>query len=56
VVISDVDLQHLRRCSELAGIALKAGHGPFGAMLVGADGQALYEDHNRVTDHDRTFS
>jgi tRNA(Arg) A34 adenosine deaminase TadA len=55
VVVSDVDLQHLRRCSELAGIALKAGHGPFGAMLVGPDGQTLYEDHNRVTDDDQTL-
>jgi tRNA(Arg) A34 adenosine deaminase TadA len=55
VVSRDIDLQHLRRCSELAGIALKAGHGPFGAMLVGADGQTLYEDHNRVTDNDQTL-
>jgi tRNA(Arg) A34 adenosine deaminase TadA len=55
VVSRDVDLQHLRRCSELAGIALKAGHGPFGAVLVGANGQTLYEDHNRVTDEDQTL-
>ncbi|MGB9249690.1 MAG: nucleoside deaminase [Mycobacterium sp.] len=55
MVVSDVDLQHLRRCTELAGIALKAGHGPFGAMLVGADGQTLHEDHNRVTDDDQTL-
>ena len=55
MVFHDVDLQHLRRCSELANIALKAGHGPFGAVLVGADGQTLYEDHNRVTDEDQTL-
>jgi tRNA(Arg) A34 adenosine deaminase TadA len=55
VVSHDVDLQHLRRCSELAGIALKAGHGPFGAMLAGENGQTLYEDHNRVTDNDQTL-
>ncbi len=55
MVVHDVDLQHLRRCSELARIALKAGHGPFGAMLVGANGQTLYEDHNRVTDDDQTL-
>jgi tRNA(Arg) A34 adenosine deaminase TadA len=54
VVVSDVDLQHLRGCVELARIALKAGHGPFGAMLVGANGKALYQDHNRVTDDDQT--
>jgi tRNA(Arg) A34 adenosine deaminase TadA len=55
VVVSDVDLQQLRRCSQLASNALKAGHGPFGAMLVGANGQTLYEDHNRVTDDDQTL-
>jgi tRNA(Arg) A34 adenosine deaminase TadA len=55
VVVTDVDLQHLRRCSELACIALKAGHGPFGAVLVGANGQRLYEDHNRATDADQTL-
>jgi tRNA(Arg) A34 adenosine deaminase TadA len=54
VVVSDVDLQQLRRCVELARIALEAGHGPFGAMLVGAHGEALYQDHNRVTDDDQT--
>ena len=55
MVVSDVDLQQLRPCSQLASIALKAGHGPFGAMLVGANGQTLYEDHNRVTDDDQTL-
>jgi tRNA(Arg) A34 adenosine deaminase TadA len=55
VVSHDVDLQQLQRCVELARIALKAGHGPFGAMLVGANGQTLYEDHNRVTDDDQTL-
>jgi len=55
VVSHDVDLQHLRRCAQLADIALKAGHGPFGAVLVGANGQTLYEDHNRVTDEDQTL-
>jgi len=55
VVVNDVDLQHLRRCVELARTALKAGHGPFGAVLVGANGRTLYEDHNRVTDRDQTL-
>jgi tRNA(Arg) A34 adenosine deaminase TadA len=54
VVLSEVDLQRLRRCVELARIALDNGHGPFGALLVGANGQTLYEDHNRVTDDDQT--
>lgn len=55
MVVNDVDRQHLRRCLELARTALEAGHGPFGAVLVGADGRALYEDHNRVTDRDQTL-
>jgi tRNA(Arg) A34 adenosine deaminase TadA len=55
VVVSQVDLQHLRRCVELARTALENGHGPFGAVLVGAKGQTLYEDHNRVTDYDQTL-
>jgi len=55
VVVDDVDLQHLRRCVELARTALKAGHGPFGAVLVGAHGRTLHEDHNRVTDRDQTL-
>ena len=55
MVLSEVDLAHLRRCVELARIALDRGHGPFGAILVGADGQIIYEDHNRVTDDDHTL-
>jgi tRNA(Arg) A34 adenosine deaminase TadA len=55
VVVSQVDLQHLRRCVELARTALDNGHGPFGAILVGADGQTRCEDHNRVTDDDQTL-
>ena len=55
MVVSQVDLQHLRRCVELARTALENGHGPFGAVLVGAQGQTLYEDHNRVTDYDQTL-
>ncbi len=55
MVSHDVDLQHLRRCVELARTALEAGHGPFGAVLVSASGRKLYEDHNRVTDADQTL-
>jgi len=55
VVLSEVDLQHLRRCVELARSALDYGHGPFGALLVGANGETLYEDHNRVTEDDQTL-
>ena len=55
MVLSEVDLQHLRRCVEVARIALDNGHGPFGALLVAASGQTLHEDHNRVTDDDHTL-
>jgi tRNA(Arg) A34 adenosine deaminase TadA len=55
VVVSRVDLEHLRRCVELARTALEAGHGPFGAVLVGADGRTMHQDHNRVTDDDQTL-
>ena len=55
MVLSQVDLQRLHRCVELARTALDNGHGPFGAILIGANGQTLYEDHNRVTDDDQTL-
>ncbi len=55
MVLSEVDLQRLRRCVELAQTALDNGHGPFGALLVDAKGRTLYEDHNRVTDNDQTL-
>jgi tRNA(Arg) A34 adenosine deaminase TadA len=53
VVVSHIDLQRLRRCVELARTALNAGHGPFGAVLIGADDPILYGDHNHVTDNDQ---
>ncbi|MGH3960323.1 nucleoside deaminase [Mycobacterium sp.] len=52
--LNEVDLQHLRRCVELARIALDNGSSPFGSILIGADGQTLYEDRNRCTDDDLT--
>jgi tRNA(Arg) A34 adenosine deaminase TadA len=42
------ELQHLRRCVELATQALEAGDEPFGSVLVAADGTVLAEDRNRV--------
>ena len=55
MVVSQVDLERLRRCVALARTALDNGHGPFGAILIGANGKTLYEDHNRVTDDDQTL-
>lgn len=46
--MDDNDLRHLRRCVELAEVALEAGEEPFGSVLVGADGTVLAEDHNRI--------
>jgi tRNA(Arg) A34 adenosine deaminase TadA len=54
VALSEIDLERLYRCVELARIALDNGHHPFGAILVGANGLTLYEDHNRATDDDQT--
>jgi tRNA(Arg) A34 adenosine deaminase TadA len=55
VALSQADLQHLRRCVELAQTALDNGHGPFGSILIDAKGRSVYEDHNRVTDDDQTL-
>lgn len=54
MALSEVDLEHLRRCVELARIALDNGDAPFGSILVGADGRTLYEDRNRSGNGDLT--
>jgi tRNA(Arg) A34 adenosine deaminase TadA len=54
--LSETDLQHLRRCVELAGDAVAAGDYPFGSVLVAGDGTVLAEDRNReVSDGDATL-
>ena len=53
-MISDLDMRFLRRCIELAEIALEAGDEPFGSVLVSADGELLAEDHNRIAGGDHT--
>lgn len=52
--LSEVDLQHLRRCVELAREALDAGDEPFGSVLVDATGAVRFEGRNRVKDGDQT--
>ena len=47
-------LRHLRRCVELAHAAYDGGDEPFGSVLVDADGEVLFEDHNRTQDGDQT--
>ncbi|MER6185097.1 nucleoside deaminase [Streptomyces sp. NPDC001652] len=54
MVVKDAELPYLRRCVELAAEALQAGDEPFGSVLVGANGEVLAEDHNRVASGDRT--
>ncbi len=53
-MISDLDMKYLRRCVELAKIALEKGDEPFGSVLVSADGEVLAEDHNHVASGDHT--
>lgn len=52
--ISEVDLDHLRRCVALARTALEAGDEPFGSVLVSGAGEVLFEDHNHVVAGDPT--
>ena len=47
-MINDLDLKYLRRCVELAKVALEKGDEPFGSVLVSANGHILFEDHNHV--------
>ncbi|WP_167101207.1 nucleoside deaminase [Mycobacterium sp. DL592] len=54
MALSDSDTRWLGRCVELARAALDAGDEPFGSVLVGADGLALFEDHNHVAGGDAT--
>ena len=52
--LTDTDLRHLRRCVELAHAAYDDGDEPFGSVLVGVDGEVLFEDHNRTQGGDET--
>ena len=54
MALSDEDIKRLARCVELARKALESGDDPFGSILVDADGNTLFEDHNRVKDGDAT--
>jgi tRNA(Arg) A34 adenosine deaminase TadA len=52
--VDDTDLQHLRRCLELARGAREGGNEPFGSLLVGADGDVLIELMNTAGSGDVT--
>jgi Cytosine/adenosine deaminases len=47
MAISENDLVHLRRAVELAREAADSGDGPFGSVLVDADGVERFADRNR---------
>lgn len=53
-MISEKDFAYLRRCVELAKTALEKGDEPFGSVLVSADDDVLFEDHNHVAGGDQT--
>ncbi|WP_020106351.1 nucleoside deaminase [Nocardia sp. 348MFTsu5.1] len=52
--ISDRDIEHLRRCVDLASEALDDGDQPFGSILVDGTGKVIFEDRNRVKGGDHT--
>lgn len=54
MTLSAVDLDHLRRCVELAREAVDDGDEPFGSVLVDGHGRVRFEDRNRVKHGDQT--
>jgi tRNA(Arg) A34 adenosine deaminase TadA len=46
--MDDVDERYLRQAIGLAVAARQAGQRPYGALLVGPDGEVLAEEHNTV--------
>lgn len=54
MAVSEDDLEHLRRCADLARLALQGGDEPFGSLLVDHEDAVRFEDHNRVKDGDAT--
>ena len=52
--LSPAEREHLRRAVDLARAALESGDEPFGSVLVDADGQVRFEDHNHVAGGDAT--
>lgn len=48
--LSEIDLEHLQRCLELAKEALDAGDKPFGSILVDEKNNVIAEARNRVNE------
>lgn len=53
-MVNEKDLLYLKRCVALAQAALDAGDEPFGSVLLSADDEVLFEDHNHVSGGDHT--
>lgn len=53
-MITEQDRVFLVRAVDLAEAAVDAGDEAFGSVLVSADGQILFEDHNHVAGGDHT--
>lgn len=53
-MINQTDLTYLRRCIDLARMALEKGDQPFASVLVSSEGEVLHEDHNHVAGGDHT--
>ena len=54
-MLSETDLEYLRRCVELARQGMAQGNSPFGSLLLGAGGQVLFEGHNDTVQGDATL-
>ena len=53
-MVNETDKKYLKRCIELAEEALGKGDSPFGSILVSAEGEVLFEDHNHTSGGDHT--
>src|SRR5699024_1294790 len=53
-MISEQDRKYLKRCVELAELAVEKGDEPFGSVLVSKNEEVLFEDHNHVSGGDHT--
>lgn len=53
-MVNETDKKYLKRCIELAKEALGKGDSPFGSILVSAEGEVLFEDHNHTSGGDHT--
>ena len=53
-MITETDRIHLQRCIELAATAVEKGDEPFGSVLVTAEAEVVFEDHNHVAGGDHT--